>query len=220
MDYFDKHCICNDTDTQGRYSYNNQPYIARWNLSVLADTLKHIVDAKKLMQYLDTFFPQHEKVYLELMNKRLGLDSSLSGNLNLDLIVELLTALETAKCDYNCFFNELTNLKNLENISSITDMCVYRDSIVTWFENYKKVVEQNKTTYENRKNIMKKVNPKYIIKNYMLQESIDLANQGDFTLVNDLLKLAQNPFDAHEKFERYSKPTPTEHANLRLSCSS
>ena len=54
----------------------------------------------------------------------------------------------------------------------------------------------------------------------MLQESIEKAEQGDFSFVNDLLKIAQNPFDEHKDFERYSKPTPIEHANLQLSCSS
>ena len=67
---------------------------------------------------------------------------------------------------------------------------------------------------------MKKVNPKYTIKNYMLQEAIEKAHEEDYTLVNDLLKIAQNPFDEHEDFERYSNPTPQEHANLKLSCSS
>ena len=67
---------------------------------------------------------------------------------------------------------------------------------------------------------MKKVNPKYIIKNYMLQEAIQLAHEGDFSLVNDLLNIAQNPFDEHEKFEKYANSTPQEHSNLKLSCSS
>lgn len=54
----------------------------------------------------------------------------------------------------------------------------------------------------------------------MLQEAIELAHEGDYSLVNDLLNIAQNPFDEHEKFENYSKPTPMEYANVKLSCSS
>jgi uncharacterized protein YdiU (UPF0061 family) len=67
---------------------------------------------------------------------------------------------------------------------------------------------------------MKKVNPKYVIKNYMLQEAIDKAQEGDFTLVNDLLNIAQNPYDEHKEYERYSKATPLEFSNIKLSCSS
>ena len=220
MDTFEKHNICNHTDEQGRYSYNNQPHIAGWNLEVLANALKDICDFEKLMNYLETFIPQHIKVYLELMNKRLGLDTSLSGNANLDLVIELLGSLESAKCDYNCFFYELTKLESLDDISSITDICLFTDPILKWFKEYKKVINEQNQDFKKMQELMKKTNPKYVIKNYMLQESIDKANEGDFTLVNDLLNIAQNPFDEHKEFERYSKPTPVAHANLRLSCSS
>ena len=220
MDYFDKNCICNHTDAEGRYSYNNQPYVARWNLIVLANALKEICDEDKLLEYMKTFMPQHENVYLELMNKRLGLVAVKSGNSNLDLILELLGALETSKIDYNVFFYKLTNLKSFDDISSITDFCVFTDPIQKWFDSYKKVCEIQDSNIEERNEIMKRVNPKYIIKNYMLQEAIQLAHSGDYSLVNDLLEIAQNPYAEHLKYDRYANPTPMEFANLKLSCSS
>jgi uncharacterized protein YdiU (UPF0061 family) len=54
----------------------------------------------------------------------------------------------------------------------------------------------------------------------MLQEAIEKAQEGDFSLVNDLLKIAQNPFSEHKEFERYAKPTPLDYSNIKLSCSS
>lgn len=220
MDYFEKHCICNHTDDEGRYSYNNQPHIAKWNLEVLAYNLGKICDFSKLIKYLKTFESQHEKAYLEIINNRLGLDESLSSDSNLELAVQLLSALESAKCDYNCFFYELTNLEDLDDLSSILDLCVFREPMQKWFEEYKKIVSKEKKTKEQRKEQMKKANPKYVIKNYMLQEAIQKAENGDFKLVNDLLNIAQNPFGEHKDFERYAKPTPMEYANLQLSCSS
>ena len=220
MDTFDKHNICNHTDQEGRYSYNNQPHIAGWNLEILANTLKDNCNFINLMKYLETFIPQHIKEYLSIMNKRIGLDENLSGNSNLNLIIELLSALENAKIDYNCFFYELTKLDNLDDISTITDICVIREPMVKWFEEYKKIIEVQKQDFELMREVMKKINPKYVIKNYMLQEAIEEAKNGDFKLVNDLLNIAQNPFDEHKDFERYSKPTPPEHSNLMLSCSS
>ena len=165
MDYFEKGAICNHTDEEGRYAYNNQPYIARWNLFALIPTLKLICDEAKLETYMKTFISQHQKVYLDLMNKRLGLDASKSGNSNLHLILELLGSLENAKMDYNVFFYRLTNLKSFENISSILDIAVFQEPLKKWFESYKKVCDEQETTFESRFEIMKKVNPKYIIKN-------------------------------------------------------
>lgn len=220
MDYFDKHNICNHTDVEGRYSYNNQPQIAGWNLEVLANTLKDICDFEELIKYLDTFIPQHIKEYLIIMNQRLGLDESLSRNSNLDLIISLLNALENSKIDYNCFFYELTNLENLDDLKAILDICIFRDPMLEWLEDYKKIIKTQNQEFHKMKDLMKKTNPKYIIKNYMLQEAINDAKKGDFKLTNDLLNIAQNPFDDHKEFERYSKPTPNKYSNLRLSCSS
>ena len=220
MDYFEKNCICNHTDTEGRYSYNNQPYVARWNLIVLADALGQICSKEKLMQYMNTFLPQHEKVYLELMNKRLGLDASKSGNSNLNLILELLGSLEASKIDYNLFFYKLTNLKSFDDLSSVLDIAVFQEPLKQWFDSYIKVCEEQESSFESRFIIMKKVNPKYILKNYIIQEAIEKAHLGDYSLVNDLLKIAQNPFDEHLEFERYAQSTPMKFANIQLSCSS
>ena len=220
MDYFEKNCICNHTDTEGRYSYNNQPYVARWNLIVLADALGQICSKEKLMQYMNTFLPQHEKVYLELMNKRLGLDASKSGNSNLNLILELLGSLEASRIDYNLFFYKLTNLKSFDDLSSVLDIAVFQEPLKQWFDSYIKVCEEQESSFESRFIIMKKVNPKYILKNYIIQEAIEKAHLGDYSLVNDLLKIAQNPFDEHLEFERYAQSTPMKFANIQLSCSS
>ncbi len=220
MDYFEKNAICNHTDHEGRYSYNNQPYVARWNLMVLADCLSKICDGEKLASYMQTFLSQHQNVYLNLMNKRLGLNANKSSDSNLQLILELLGALETSRMDYNVFFYRLTFIKSFDDLNTILDIAVFQEPIKKWFEAYKKVCEEQSSGFESRYEIMKKVNPKYILKNYMIQEAIEKAHDGDYSLVNDLLKIAQNPFDEHSNFENYANPTPIKYANMKLSCSS
>ena len=54
----------------------------------------------------------------------------------------------------------------------------------------------------------------------MLQEAIEKAHDGDYSLVNDLLNIAQNPYSEHTDFERYANPTPMKFSNTKLSCSS
>ncbi len=220
MDHFSKHSVCNHTDMEGRYSYNNQPEIARWNLEILAYNLGKICSFQKLISYLKKFMSKQQEEYLKIMNQRLGLDINLSDDGNLDLMIDLLEALEESKIDYNCFFYELTKLENFDNISSILDIAVFRSPLENWFEKYKQLIKIQKQDFFKMKELMKKTNPKFVIKNYMLQEAIDEAKQGDFKLVNDLLKIAQNPFSEHKEFERYAKPTPLEYSNIKLSCSS
>lgn len=220
MDYFQKHCICNHSDIEGRYSYNNQPHIAKWNLEVLAYVLGKICNLNSLMEYLDKFISIHQEDYLKIMNARLGLDISLSSDLNIDLVVSFLDALEQGKIDYNCFFYRLTNLENLDDIALILDISVHREYLQKWFEEYKEIIEKQNQDFLKMKELMKKTNPKFVIKNYMLQDAIKKAEQGDFKLVNDLLNIAQKPFDEHKEYEKYANPTPKKFVNLQLSCSS
>jgi uncharacterized protein YdiU (UPF0061 family) len=220
MDYFDIHNICNHTDEEGRYSYSSQPYIAKWNLSVLANALKSLCDIEKLNAYLETYFSFHEKHYLDLMSQRLGLNAFESGDNNAALVVNLLDTLQDVKVDYNYFFYCLTQAKNVEEIESVANICIYPQKMKKWLTLYKKLRMNEAQDFKEQRALMKTVNPKYVIKNYMLQEAIEKAQEGDFSLVDSLLHIAQNPFDEHVDFERYACSTPQEHSNVRLSCSS
>lgn len=220
MDYFNIHEICNHSDSEGRYSFVNQPYVARWNLEVLANSLKEICNLSNLMQYLKTYFSIQEKEYLNLMAKRLGLDIFKSSDSYASLIVELLKALQTSKVDYNQFFYKLTICQNYDEVRKVVDISIYRDALELWIEKYIKIRELENSNFSEVQKGMKKINPKFVIKNYMLQESIEKAESGDFSLVNELLNIAQNPFDEHKEYERYSKATPLKLANIKLSCSS
>ena len=75
-------------------------------------------------------------------------------------------------------------------------------------------------TQEQRAKGMLRENPKYILKNYLLQEAIDKAQIKDFSMIEDMLKVAHTPFDEHPDLEYLSKPTPKEYKNIKLSCSS
>ena len=59
-----------------------------------------------------------------------------------------------------------------------------------------------------------------ILKNHILQEAIDKAKESDFTMIDELLKVAHNPYDEHEELEHLCKATPKKAKNIKLSCSS
>ena len=212
MDNFAKDTICNHTDAEGRYSYSNQPFIAKWNLSSLAVAISPIVKNKaKLNEYVEIFESLERKEYYSLMNKRLFLDENLSSDSNRSLIDDMLVAMENAIVDYNLFFRVLNKLDK----ESLLAICIRKEDISKWFDWYIEVKSKQKSS-----NKIENINPKYILKNYIIQEAIDAANKDDFKLLNDLLNIGQNPFDDHNNFERYSRETPTKFSNIKLSCSS
>ena len=208
MEEFDKGFVCNLSDHEGRYSFENQPFIAQWNLSVLAKVLSPIANHEMMERYNDTFIGKYKKRYLSIIKEKLGL-----YDLNIDdtsLILRLFSALHSEKIDYTSFF---------WNISCGDFSFINTHQMKAWLELYEKRLEKEEVSNEDRLTKMKQTNPKYILRNYMLQEAIDKAEQHDYSLVNTLLQIAQNPYAEHKEFERYTKIDKNFQA-LRCSCSS
>ena len=71
---------------------------------------------------------------------------------------------------------------------------------------------------DTRKENMNKVNPKYVLRNYLAQLAIDDAEKGDFSLVNTLLELLRHPYDEQAENETYATKRP-DWARDRPGCS-
>lgn len=58
MDHYDKGTVFSSIDTQGRYAYGNQPYMAAWDLARLAESLIPILheDEEEALKLLKTKF--------------------------------------------------------------------------------------------------------------------------------------------------------------------
>lgn len=214
MEGFDKKFICNTSDHEGRYSFENQPYIAQWNLGVLAKVMSPIANAELMNNYNDSFIGKFKKRYFSIMNQKLGLEKSLQDDMK--LVSKLINIMHQETIDYTPFFY----LLSCENYDEIKKLCCNSTALDEWLEEYKNRLDLEDISKEQRLKNMRKINPKYVLKNYMLQEAIDKANNDDFSLVNDLLHIAQNPYDEHIKFEKYAHKTPNNVGNMVCSCSS
>lgn len=214
LDAYDFNYVCNHTDEEGRYAFGNQPPVAYWNLSMLGRALSPIINIERMEEALQSFSEHFTKKYLELMRAKLGLQKQDTNDPR--LVEDLLGIMDSQKIDYTSFFRTLSHYNG--NRSDLLALCVLQTPMGEWLDNYDKRLKLEKESNRNEK--MLRTNPKYILKNYILQEAIEKAEEGDVSLVNDLLKLAQNPYGEHSAFERYAKRTPSEHQNLKLSCSS
>jgi len=216
LDTFESDYICNHTDHEGRYSFDNQPRIGHWNLSMLGRALSPLITQEKIERELEKYGEIFTAKLMELLHHKLGLASEEENDG--DLFRALFTAMENGRIDMTPFFRSLSRYDGDRN--PLLSLTLAPNQLNEWLDLYNKRLENNPLTADERHAQMLKANPKYILKNYILQEAIDAAEKGDFTLTNDLLTLAQNPYDEHESFERYAGVTPLEHKNLKLSCSS
>lgn len=214
LDSYDFDYICNHTDHDGRYSFGNQPPVAYWNLAMLARAMSPILNIQQSEKAVEKFSDIFTKKYMALMQAKLGLETTRENDPT--LIKDLLDVLEEQSVDYTAFFRLLSHYNG--DKTHLLALAAVGTSLSAWLDDYDKRLEQEES--KNRNRTMLSINPKYILKNYILQEAIDKAEAGDSSLVNELLMLAQNPFDEHIEFERYAKATPSNYQNLKLSCSS
>ncbi len=214
LDSYDFDYICNHTDHEGRYSFRNQPPVAYWNLSMLGRALSPIINLERSEKALEDFGQIFTDKYLALMREKLGLNTQEEDDLA--LLKHLLKVLGDNRVDYSVFFRRLSHYNG--DKTDLLALCESKDDMHLWLQAYDERLEKDPDSERTVK--MRAVNPKYILKNHILQEAIEKAEEGDNSLVNDLLILAQNPYDEHPEFEEYAQPTPSIYQNMKLSCSS
>jgi serine/tyrosine/threonine adenylyltransferase len=216
MDSFESNYICNHTDTQGRYSYDNQPRIGYWNLERLAHALSPLVTPEKLKTELERYGEYFTNRMLELLRGKLGLEYAEEGDS--DLFRSLFTVMENGRIDMTPFFRTLSRYDG--DRKGLLSFTLAPNQLNEWLDQYDKRLLMNTLSQSKRHEQMLRTNPKYVLKNYILQEAINASEKGDFSLVTTLFELARNPYDEHSEHERYSLATPHEYKNLKLSCSS
>jgi len=217
LDDYDANYICNHTDVEGRYSFKNQPAVAKWNLAQLARALSPIVSHHASLALLDEMFEAvYEKEYMQMMFHRMGLFEREQEDER--LLEWLLGVLQSAQVEYNLFFRKLS-LYNGDK-EELSTMALLREPLREWLEAYDDRLQKEKMEFKERSEMMCSVNPKYILKNHLLQEAIEKAQSGDFCMVHDLLQVGLSPFDEHAELEYLAKATPLSAKNIKLSCSS
>ncbi len=216
LDDFDRDYICNHTDGFGRYSFGNQPRIGEWNLEALMLALSPIAPAERLKVIHSRYFGIFHERYTAIMGAKLGLNELTEGDY--DLIGKLQNTLEELKVDYTLFMRTLSSYDGER--SSLLRLGLYHKPMNEWLDLYDDRLLTNSIDTTERHTRMLRTNPKYVLKIYMIQEAIDAAKAGDFTVVDALFRIAQNPYEEHPEYERWAGATPEEYKNKKLSCSS
>ena len=71
---------------------------------------------------------------------------------------------------------------------------------------------------------MDKVNPKYVLRNYMSQLAIEAAEKEDYSLIEELYLLLKNPYQEQNKYQKWFAKRPDwareKIGSSMLSCSS
>lgn len=218
LDDYDANHICNHSDDSGRYSFRNQVPIAHWNLAALAQALTPLVEVDVLRETLALFEPLQQAHYLDLMRRRLGFCSAEDGDAA--LIEQLLSLLQQSAQDYSLFFRRLGDQPAELALRQLREEFVDLAGFDAWSAAYLARSARDPGDPAERSARMHAVNPLYILRNYLAQEAIEAAEQGDFDPVRELHAVLSRPFEEQPGMQRYAQRPPEWGKHLEISCSS
>uniref|UniRef100_A0A3B4AR62 Selenoprotein O n=1 Tax=Periophthalmus magnuspinnatus TaxID=409849 RepID=A0A3B4AR62_9GOBI len=109
MDRFDPDFICNASDNSGRYSYQAQPAVCRWNIVKLAEALAPELPPERAKGIIDEYMDVYNRFYLENMRRKLGLIKKEEPEDEM-LITELLQTMHNTGADFTNTFRSLSQI--------------------------------------------------------------------------------------------------------------
>jgi len=230
IDEYNPKFIPNHSDDMGRYDLENQVNIGIWNLDKLAEALKPIIDAdkhKQLEMIVQGYGAKFQEYQMKLYRAKLGLTGSSESD---ELLVGvLLDTMETTEADFTQTFRDLSEL-SLEDLKHTKvpesawglHQCLKSKQIKEFLKLYVEKMEKDEIVDEERMIGMQKANPRYILRNWIAQKAIEMADNDDFSEVQFLQEIFKNPFQLNKSAEEkgYASKPPQWSKKLAVSCSS
>jgi uncharacterized protein YdiU (UPF0061 family) len=223
----------NTTDSVGRrYAFGNQPSIGLWNLTQLANALYPLIqNAEALQETLNTDYRQRFLAgWRTMMASKIGLEK-FHENEDEALINELLDILAAVETDMTIFFRQLSDFDPSEIVKNTLPAFLehayyqpeqldehYLERLNHWLCRYSSRLQKSRMSASDRSARMKQTNPKYVLRNYLAQMAIDKAEDGDYSLIHELLELLRNPYDEQPAKEQFYQKRP-DWARNRAGCS-
>jgi uncharacterized protein YdiU (UPF0061 family) len=228
IDDFDLGWTPNTTDEgQKRYRFGGQFQVSQWNLFQLANAIFPLIgEAEPLQTIMSDYAIHYENKWQKMMSEKLGF-KDYQGSSDQDLFKALEQLLEAVETDMTLFYRLLATYQpNNDALAHFSDCYYlagqltekYEQQLETWLQGYQARLNFDGLGASIRQTNMNKVNPKYVLRNYLAQQAIDLAEDGDFSEIETLKVLLENPYDEQPEYEDYAQQRP-DWARNKVGCS-
>jgi serine/tyrosine/threonine adenylyltransferase len=234
LEDYDPDWTPNTTDAGGRrYRYGQQGDIALWNLACFGSALVPLCeDPAPLQAALEATAESLEPQMRAMWQQKLGLGAGPGCRELVDALPRILRLAET---DMTIFFRGLAELDPVSQGVGVGDeallaplMNAYyapesltaepRAELVAWLRAYLDHARREDLPAGARRARMNAVNPKYVLRNYLAQLAIDKAEQGDASMLGELLAVLRDPYGEQPQHESFAAKRP-EWARHRPGCS-
>lgn len=233
MDAYDHDQVYSSIDHGKRYAYSNQPSIALWNLTRLAETLLPLLaeDTEAAVEIaqdvLKSFVERYQESWLSGMRIKSGLSVELESDK--ELIESLLDTMADNDADFTltfCYLSQLgSQLASQLSADATEQDCDIRalfndpEQFDQWALKWRKRLTEETLCDEDRQVMMQAVNPVYIPRNHQIEAAIRVAeDKADFSVFHDLHEVLQNPYQRQQGKDVYMLPPEPDEIVAQTFC--
>src|SRR5262249_31542939 len=152
--------------------------------SCLAQSLLPLAEKEALKAGLEIYQPLFEREYRTLMRAKFGLvDERAEDD---ELIRDFLGLLQGSHADYTIVLRELSAFSTADGATNDTlrEHFLNRDRFDEWAVRYRARLQNERSRDDERLGRMNRVNPKYVLRNYLAQTAIEKAQHKDFSEID------------------------------------
>ncbi len=211
MDAYNPAAVFSSIDQGGRYAYANQPRIAHWNLSRLAEALLPLLGGSQdaslasAQEALAAFGPRFEAAYLGGLRRKIGLTTEHEGDTT--LVQDLLARMAENAADFTLTFRGLcAAAAGPEGDTAVRSLFVDGGAYDGWAVRWRARLVMEPTPSPVRVTAMRGLNPAVVPRNHIVEAALTAALGGDFRPFEALLDATAKPFEDRPGFEQYAVP--------------
>ncbi len=219
MNEYDPETVFSSIDRYGRYAYGNQPAIAQWNLSRLAQSLLVAVGAEadsdeakdiflnEAQAVVDAFPDRFRKAYRKGMARKLGLGPYRDEYW--PLIEDLLGVMADTRSDYTLTFRRLMAQLSTEteHEDRAEELFSLDQAFDPWLARLKAHLDDAPLDLHESLEMMAAENPVFIPRNYLVEEALqEAAEHQDYTAFHELHDVLSEPFTYRSAHHRFALP--------------
>jgi len=224
MDHYDPATVFSSIDEQGRYAYANQPRIALWNLTRLAECLLPLISEQQdqaiaeAQSALGDFSEKFDTAYQAGLRRKLGLFTARDEDAA--LAQDLLVAMSNNHADFTLTFRRLSDAAadpaaDSEVRQLFEDPAAYDG----WASRWRQRTGEEPQDPADRRIAMRAANPAFIARNHRVEAVIEAAvNRDDFAPFEELLAVLSEPYRDQPAFSGYADPPQPHQRVLQTFC--
>jgi uncharacterized protein YdiU (UPF0061 family) len=199
-------------DRGGRYAFGNQPRIALWNLTRLAETLVPLLDPDQdkavalATDCLGTFSALFTAAHDRVMRAKLGF--TVADPDDAALLADLLERMAANEVDFTLFFRQLcASAASPAADADTAALFAAPGAFHDWAGRWRPRLRREPGSPEEKSAAMRAVNPAFIPRNHRIEEIIRAAvRQGNFSPFEEFSRVLEHPYEDQPEHASWREP--------------